>query len=48
MVSGWDKSPGPNNDYAPKPWSVAKWSAFVGVWVLVIGGIVIWYFTLGG
>ena len=21
MVGGWDKSPGPDNDYAGKPWT---------------------------
>ncbi|PRX10001.1 UNVERIFIED_ORG: hypothetical protein BCL66_105187 [Martelella mediterranea] len=21
MVSGWDKSPGPDNDYASRPWT---------------------------
>ena len=25
MVSGWDKSPGPDNDYAPKPMTAWAW-----------------------
>jgi len=48
MVSGWDKSPGPNNDYTPKPWSPANWSAFAGVWALVIAGFLIWRFYVTG
>ena len=36
MVGGWDKSPGPNNDYTPKPWSAAKWWVFGSFWALVI------------
>lgn len=36
MVSGWDKSPGPDNDYAPKPWKWWEWVAFTALIVALV------------
>lgn len=42
MVSGWDKHPGPENDYASKPWSKSRSITF-GV-ILIVGAIaLVWY-----
>jgi len=35
MVSGWDKSPGPDNDYTPKPWSYVKSAIFAAMLALI-------------
>lgn len=38
MVGGWDKHPGPDNDYAPKPWTTAKWVVFfLSAFVAIVG-----------
>lgn len=36
MVSGWDKSPGPGNDYASKPWPRLGWIAFAIMIALIL------------
>lgn len=38
MASGWDKHPGPDNDYAPKPWTTTKTVVFyLSIFAGVIG-----------
>ena len=39
MASGWDKSPGPDNDYASGPWSAAGTIGLVALMLAVFGAI---------
>lgn len=39
MASGWDKSPGPDNDYASGSWSTARTIGLVALMLVVFGAI---------
>lgn len=39
MVSGWDKHPGPENDYASGPWSKRAKVALLGAMLVVVFAI---------
>ncbi|MFA7415876.1 MAG: hypothetical protein WC048_15465 [Rhizobium sp.] len=39
MASGWDKSPGPDNDYASEPWSAARAIGLIVLMLVVFGAI---------
>ncbi len=43
MASGWDKHPGPDNDYAPKPWTTTRTVGFL--LLIFIGVIGVAYFN---
>jgi hypothetical protein len=36
MVSGWDKKPGPGNDYTPAPSSLAGVAVYICVFLVLI------------
>jgi len=38
MVSGWDKHPGPDNDYAPRPWSKQAIAVLIVLVISFFGG----------
>jgi hypothetical protein len=46
MVSGWDRNPGPHNDYASPPLTirqVVKLATIALIFYGVITGLVFWY-----